>query len=67
MAIVIDDFNSNSSSSWGHQYKDENDEGLGFWWIRARLALIHDAKQPSSFQSNHLHRDYNPDLVLVLE
>lgn len=59
--IVIGDFNSHSTQ-WG--YADNNTDGE-IWAENNQLNLIHDAKQPESFNSGHWKAGYNPDIAFA--
>lgn len=60
--IVIGDFNS-QSCLWGYDHEDENGTAVQEWAEINHLTLIHDAKQPASFNSGRWKRGYNPDLI----
>ena len=64
MNVAIRDFNSHSVD-WGYRSTDENGTLVEKWSESNQLSLVHDAKQPKSFNSKKWQQGYNPDLVLV--
>ena len=62
--IVIGDFNSHSTL-WGYTTTDSDREAVEQWADSNRLSLIHNAKQPKSFNSAIWKKGYNPDLIFV--
>ena len=51
MNVVIGDFNSHGVEC-GYRSTDENDRLVEQWSETNQLSLVHDAKQPKSFNSN---------------
>ena len=64
MNVVIGDFNSHGLE-WGYRSTDENGRLVEQWSETNQLSLVHDAKQPKSFNSKRLQQGYNPDLAFV--
>jgi hypothetical protein len=62
--IVMGDFNCHSTT-WGYSETDENGERLEAWAEKTGLKLIHDPKQPPSFNSGRWRKGYNPDNIWV--
>ena len=62
--IVIGDFNSHSSQ-WGYAGNNADGDAVEAWAETNQLYLIHDAKQPKSFNSGRWKAGYNPDTVFV--
>ena len=62
--IVIEDFNSHSTS-WCYDTTYNNGEAVEQWEDSCDLTLIHDAKQPKSFNSARWKKGYNPDLIFA--
>ncbi|KAJ8393712.1 hypothetical protein AAFF_G00057650 [Aldrovandia affinis] len=48
--IVIGDFNSHSTQ-WGYANNNADGDAVEMWAENSQLNLIHDAKQPKSFNS----------------
>ena len=48
--IIMDDFNSRNTI-WGYDETNENGKAVESWMDVKNLELIHDPKQPSSFNS----------------
>ena len=62
--IVIGDFNSHSTQ-WGYANNNPDGDAVEAWAESNQLNLIHDAKQPKSFNSGRWKAGYNPDIVFV--
>lgn len=62
--IVIGDFNSHSSQ-WGYAGNNADGDAVEAWAETNQLYLIHDAKQPKSFNSGRWKAGYNPDIAFV--
>ena len=57
--ILIGYFNSHST--WGYETTGNNGEAVEQW--ACDLTLIHDAKQPKSFNITRWKKSFNPDLI----
>ena len=62
--IVIGDFNSHSTQ-WGYANNNADGDAVEAWAESNQLNLIHDAKQPKSFNSGRWKAGYNPDIMFV--
>ena len=62
--IILGDFNS-FNTIWGYDETNENGKAVESWMDVENLELIHDLKQPSSFNSQRHMRGYNPDLLFA--
>ncbi|KAJ8379201.1 hypothetical protein AAFF_G00223130 [Aldrovandia affinis] len=62
--IVIGDFNSHSTQ-WGYANNNADGDAVEMWAENSQLNLIHNAKQPKSFNSGRWRAGYNPDIVFV--
>ena len=62
--LVISDFNSHSTA-WGYEQNDCNGDLVEAWAEASNFSLIHDAKQPKSFDSARWKRGYNPDVAFL--
>ena len=62
--VVIGNFNSHGVE-WGYRNTDENGRLFEQWSETNQLSLVHDAKQPKSFNSKRWQQGNNPDLAFV--
>ena len=62
--IIMGSFNSHNTI-WGYDETNENGKAVENWMDIKNLELIHDPKQPSSFNSQRHERGYNPDLLFA--
>lgn len=62
--IVIGDFNSHNPL-WGYNDLDDCGQAVETWAESNNLTLVHDPKQPASFNSGRWKRRYNPDLIFT--
>ncbi len=63
-SLFIGDFNSHSTT-WGYNETNSDGEAVEAWATVKDLRLLHDAKDPNSFQSARWRRGYNPDLAFI--
>ncbi len=63
-SLYIGDINSHSVT-WGYNETNNDGEAVEAWAATKDLRLLHDAKDPTSFQSTRWRRGYNPDLVFI--
>ena len=62
--VVIGHFNSHGVE-WGYRSTDKNGRLVEQRSETNQLSLVHDAKQPKSFNSKRWQQGYNPDLAFV--
>ena len=62
--IIMGDFNS-LNTIWSYDETNKNGKAVESWMGIKNLELIHDHKQPSSFNSQKQKRGYNPDLLFA--
>ena len=62
--VVIGDFNSHGVE-WGYRSTDKNGRLVEQWSETNQLSLVHDAKQPKSYNSKRWQQGYNPYLAFV--
>ncbi len=63
-SLYIGDFNRHSTT-WGYNETNSDGEAVEAWAATKDLRLLHDAKDPTSFQSTRWRRGYNPDVVFI--
>lgn len=63
---TIGDFNSHNTI-WGYKETNYDGDQLEMWAGLHGMSLIHDSKQPPSFNSGRWKRGYNPDLVFITD